>query len=155
MQSTPIDRSSALHGRHGTTEVGAHVVLGNFQRQQEVKTYTGAPAVHAQANTGPAQGRVAVPAQSPGNTEENTGHEPSNCDTVLTSDNCQLPAESNAGRAYEQVGLDNMLENSDSGLSSGATEVLEGRPKRVSRPIDRLVIGDPGSWHFNRAKPRR
>ena len=30
-----------------------------------------------------------------------------------------------------------------------------GRPKRCLKPVDRLVVGNPSGWHFNRAKERK
>ena len=44
---------------------------------------------------------------------------------------------------------------SDLRLSTGATPEVSVRAKRVTKPIERLVVGNPGGWHFNRAKPRR
>lgn len=64
-----------------------------------------------------------------------------------------LPTESDIGRgAPVEV-------TSDLGLSTSATQnenvPVNRRERRSVKPIDRLVVGNPTGWHFNRAKPRR
>ena len=44
---------------------------------------------------------------------------------------------------------------SDVRLSTGATPEVNGRVKRITKPVERLVVGNPAGWHFNRSKARK
>ena len=68
---------------------------------------------------------------------------------------CDIGPELDTGREYEGNDMNNIPILSDQRLSTSATESVACRPRRSVKPIERLVIGNPNAWNFNRAKPRR
>ena len=116
----------------------------------------------AEQHRGHRQGRPVMPVQSPGievRPEENTGRGQSDFGSGSMRVGCSVPAETNTGGGHVICEPDMIMNQSDLGLSSDTTQSdmnpMMGRPKRCSKPIDRLVVGNPGGWHFNRAKPKR
>ena len=152
-QTTPMLRRSTLVERHGQTGSQKRGGDSNVGRQQETEGNTGERC-------------------SSGETESNRGRDV--CFSDRTAQEVTVLPESNTGRADRSCVQSSETDTSlrDGGVdvvvpevqdtirrSDGATQGEDlhpnVRPKRHVKPIDRLVVGDPTKWHFNRAKPRR
>ena len=131
---------SALSEHLLTTET-ARCGEADFWREQEAETNNAVRTRECDA------GRVVPerPAVQPRPLERN----------IAENISCDVGPESNTGRGDVGNDMDNIPTMSDRRLSTGATESVVCRPKRSVKPIERLVVGNPNAWNFNRAKPRR
>lgn len=119
----------------------AHGSEMEFWREQEAETNSAAP------NLGSDTGHV-VPVGPGGPLSPSALN---NAEGSLS----ELCPESNTGREAVGNEMDTMPTVIDRRLGTGTTVSVVSRPKRSVKPIERLVIGNPSAWHFNRAKPRK
>ena len=142
--SAPCARSAPCAGQEAERNTGTDFAAVAAERHRGREAYRQERAVQP----------VQLSESYGGFAEVNTGH-----DIPMPGPSIPLPevlTEADTGRG-EMPGI--IPTQSDLGLSVGTTledngPVL-GRPRRYVKPLDRLVVGNPTGWHFNRAKPRR